>query len=312
MAHPAVRVDALTHRYGAFQALDGVSFSIESGHLFGLLGPNGSGKTTLFRSISTLIHPTSGRIEVFGHSPVTAPAEVRPLLGVIFQDPALDGELTILENLTFHGSLYGLAGAPLQQRIQELLVLFGLKDRERERISKLSGGQKRRVDLIRGLLHRPRLLLLDEPTTGLDPIARRTFWDVLHQLRRREGVTMIVATHLLDEAEACDALVLLSRGRLIAQGSPAEMKARLGDDMLWLSAEDPESLAQRIHAEFGYETDVVGNDVRVAGAEAIAQMPAIYERMGGAITSATVRKPTLEDVFMVLSGRRMEEEEASA
>ena len=305
MAQPAVRVDALTHRYGEFLALDRVSFTVEAGHLFGLLGPNGSGKTTLFRSISTLLHPTGGRVEVFGHDPVASPAAVRPLLGVIFQDPALDAELTVMENLTFHGSLYGLSGKLLGDRIHELLEVFDMKDRAGARISTLSGGQKRRVDLIRGLLHRPRLLLLDEPTTGLDPIARRTFWDVLHQHRRREGVTMIVATHLLDEAEACDSLALLSQGQLVATGSPAEMKARLGDEMLWIAAARPDELAREITEAFGFETRVVGNDIRVAGAEAIHQLPAIYERFGPAITSATVRKPSLEDVFMILSGVKM-------
>jgi ABC-2 type transport system ATP-binding protein len=305
MAHPAVRVDALTHRYGEFLALDNVSFTVEAGHLSGLLGPNGSGKTTLFRSLSTLIHPTGGHVEVFGHDPVSSPATVRPLLGVIFQDPALDAELTVLENLTFHGSLYSLSGQMLRERIQELLGVFEISDRAGARINTLSGGQKRRVDLIRGLLHRPRLLLLDEPTTGLDPIARRTFWDVLHQLRRREGVTMIVATHLLDEAEACDTLALLSHGKLVAKGSPAEMKARLGDEMLWITTAEPDSLARDIAITFGFETRVVGSDIRVAGAEAIQQLPAIYKRFGLAITSATVRKPSLEDVFMILSGVKM-------
>jgi ABC-2 type transport system ATP-binding protein len=276
--------------------------------LFGLLGPNGSGKTTLFRALTALIRPSAGSIDVLGLDPIAESDRVRPLLGVVFQDPALDAELTIRENLLFHGSLYGLAGESLRTRIGELLTLFGLDDRIHERVGRLSGGQKRRVDLIRGLLHRPKVLLLDEPTTGLDPLARRTFWDVLHLLRQRESVTTIVATHLLDEAEGCDALALFRRGRLIATGSPAELKARLGDEMLWLRSDGPADLSSAIAQAFGFETAVVGGDVRVAGAEAITRLPALYERFGASIRSATVRKPTLEDVFLVLSGHGLNDE----
>ncbi len=305
----AVLIDALTHRYGTFLALDWVTFGIGNGQLFGLLGPNGSGKTTIFRILSTLIRPSAGSATVFGHDPSHEPARVRPLLGVVFQDPALDGELTVRENLSFHGRLYGLGTAPLRTRIDELAELFELSDRLGERVSRLSGGQRRRADLIRGMLHRPRLLLLDEPTTGLDPLARRTFWDVVHRVRRREGVTTIVATHLLDEAEACDDLAILNRGRLIASGSPAALKARLGTEMLWLTADEPDTLRQALHERFGFDAERIGDSVRLADPAAIAQLPAIYQALGSMLTSATVRKPTLEDVFMVLSGQPMAEAE---
>ncbi len=307
MAEPAVSVQRVTHRYGDHVALCDVTFDVEAGSFFGLLGPNGGGKTTLFRILSTLLRPTEGTAAVFGADTARAPHAVRRKLGVIFQQPALDDELTVSENLRIHGALYGLGKRDLTRRIGTLLERFGLEKRARDRVKALSGGLQRRVDLARGLLHSPRLLLLDEPTTGLDPVARRSFWDALEPLRRDEGATIIVATHLLDEADACDRIGILDRGRLVALGSPEALKAELGDATLWLSADDPRALAESIRARLGFEARVIGAQVQVRHPDPPAILPALYETFGDALKSATVRTPTLEDVFMVHAGHALDE-----
>ncbi|WP_456425067.1 ABC transporter ATP-binding protein [Rhodocaloribacter sp.] len=307
MAEPAVSVQKVTHRYGDHVALREVSFDVEAGMFFGLLGPNGGGKTTLFRILSTLLRPTEGAAAVFGADTARAPHDVRRNLGVIFQQPALDDELTVLENLRIHGALYGLGKRDLSRRIAALLERFGLEKRARDRVKALSGGLQRRVDLARGLLHNPRLLLLDEPTTGLDPAARRAFWDALEPLRRDEGATIIVATHLLNEADACDRIGILDRGRLVALGSPEALKTELGDATLWLSADDPRALAESIRTRLGFEARVIGAQVQVLHPDPPAILPALYETFGDLLKSATVRTPTLEDVFMVHAGHALDE-----
>lgn len=304
MPDRAVDIQTLTHRYGDHTALHNVSFHIEPGVLYGLLGPNGSGKTTLFRILSTLMPPSEGSAHVFGTDTATQPGRVRQQLGVVFQDSALDENLTVRENLRFQGALYGLSGAPLADRIDDLLTRFGLSDRADDAVSTLSGGLERRADLARGLLHRPRLLLLDEPTTGLDPVARRTFWDALDSLRRQEGTTMLVTTHLMEEAERCDRVAILAEGRLVADGSPATLKAELGDETLWLDTDAPAELQDRIQTQFGLDTTIIGSTVQVAHSDAPRLLASLYDALGDLITSATVRPPTLEDVFIARAGFR--------
>lgn len=303
MPERAVRIDRLTHRYGTHVALREVSFAVTPGTLFGLLGPNGSGKTTLFRILSTLMAPTMGAARVFGADPAQAPAAVRERLGMVFQEPALDEALTVRENLRVHAALYGLRRADADARIHALLDGFGMADRAGARVKTLSGGLRRRADLARGLLHRPALLLLDEPTTGLDPSARHAFWHALERLRRTEGTTLLVATHLMEEAERCDALAILDRGQLVAEGTPAALKGALGGETLWLETPAPEALADRIAAQFGVATRVIGGAVQVSHPEAHTLLASLYEAFGAQIDSATVRRPTLEDVFMARTGR---------
>ncbi|PSQ82940.1 MAG: ABC transporter ATP-binding protein, partial [Bacteroidetes bacterium QS_1_65_9] len=225
MPEPALDIDGVTHRYGKHVALRDVSLRVSPGALFGLIGPNGSGKTTLFRILMTLLPPSEGAACVWNHDVARHPAAVRERIGCVFQHPALDDALTVRENLHFHGSLYGLRGERLRERIRKLLSIFELRDRAGDAVSTLSGGLRRRADLARGLLHRPPVLLLDEPTVGLDPAARRTFWRALERLRRDDDVTLVVATHLMNEAERCDEVAILSEGRCVANGSPACLKA---------------------------------------------------------------------------------------
>jgi ABC-2 type transport system ATP-binding protein len=310
MSAPAVDVQGVTHRYGDHVALRDLTLRVDDGALYGLLGPNGSGKTTLFRILSTLMPPTEGTARVFGTSTTDDPSGVRARLGSVFQAYALDENLSVRENLRFQGSLYGLNGKKLNARIDTLLELFDVADRAGDRVDTLSGGLQRRVDLARGLLHRPDLLLLDEPTTGLDPMARRTFWRAIGRLREAEGTTFLVATHLMEEAERCDRVAILSEGRLVADGTPSGLKAELGEEMLWLESEHPKELRDRVRAQFGVEAHLIGDVVQVSHDDAPALLSSLYDALGDHIHSATVRAPTLDDVFMVRAGVRTDLESA--
>jgi ABC-2 type transport system ATP-binding protein len=304
MASPAVDIRSVRYQYGTRTALQDVSFSVAPGSLFGVLGPNGSGKTTLFRILATLVPPKAGTARVFGIDATEDPHAVRQRLGLVFQSPALDEKLTVRENLRFHGALYGLNGATLHKRIDALLQQFGVADRADDAVDTLSGGLQRRADLARGLLHRPDVLLLDEPTTGLDPAARRTFWQTLARLRDAEGTTMIVATHLMEEAERCDAVAILDEGILVATGTPHELTSALGEETIWLDTDDPALLRDRIEAQFGVDAVVLDDMIHLAPDDAPQLLSALYEAFGDSIDSATVRTPTLDDVFMVRTGNR--------
>lgn len=299
MAELAVDIQNVTHRYGGREALHGVSLQVTRGGVYGLLGPNGSGKTTLFRILTTLMPPSEGRAAVFGLDTVQESAAVRRRLGVVFQEEALDEKLTVRENLRFQGALYGLHGTDRETRMSSLLQRLDVADRMGDMVADLSGGLRRRVDLARGLLHRPDLLLLDEPTTGLDPGARRAFWTAIDRLRETEGTTLLLATHLMDEAERCDRVGILSDGALVADGTPAALKAELGDETIWLETDAPVALRDGINAQFGVPTRIVGSTVQVAPSDPPAFLSALYEVHGDRIRSATIRTPTLEDVFMM-------------
>ena len=277
----------------------------------GLLGPNGSGKTSLFRILATLASPTEGTATVFGASTETEAASVRQRLGVVFQSPALDEALTVRENLAFQGALYGLHGAALRERIQAVLQHVDLSDRAGDVVDTLSGGLARRADLARGLLHRPDLLLLDEPTAGLDPMARRAFWETVGTLQETEGTTMVVATHLMDEAERCDAVAILAEGELMAQGEPAALRSALGDEMLWLATDVPHDLARDVNARFGGTAHAFEQGVQLLHDDAAQLVGPVYTAFGDRIRSATVRPPTLEDVFMAHAGTRLDADRAS-
>jgi ABC-2 type transport system ATP-binding protein len=293
-----VVVDNLTHRYGERLALDRVSFTVQRGELFGLLGPNGGGKTTLFRILTTLMKPTAGQVLMDG-----GPMD-RHRFGVVFQSPSLDKKLTVAENLRHHGHIYGLSGALLRQRMDELLTRFGLADRRNEFVEKLSGGLRRRVELAKGLLNKPALLLLDEPSTGLDPRARRELGDYLAELRAKDGVTVLLTTHIMEEADRCDRLAILDRGRLVALDKPAALKERVGGDVITV---EPARLREAIEKRFGVKASVVDNTVRIERPRGHEFVPALVEAFPGEINSVSVGKPTLEDVFIHLTGHRFEE-----
>jgi ABC-2 type transport system ATP-binding protein len=311
MSHsPAIRVESVEHRYGDRAALDGLSLAIEEREIFAFLGPNGGGKTTLFRLLSTLIPLQRGEIDVLGHSVRTDAPSVRSLLGVVFQAPSLDKKLTVAENIRCQGQLYGISGRALAARQTEMLDRFRLTDRAGDRVETLSGGLRRRVELAKGLLHRPRLLLLDEPSTGLDPLARADLWDYLEQVRNEDGVTVVLTSHLLEEADRADRIAILDRGQLVALGAPDELRAKVGGDSITIETAEPPRLAAAIRDRFDCPADVVGDSVRlerVAGHEWIARL---IEAFPGQIDSVRLSKPSLEDVFIDRTGRRFEEEAA--
>jgi len=307
-----VAIENLTHRYGDRVALNKVSFDVQPGEIFGLLGPNGGGKTTLFRILNTLMRPQEGNVHVFGHDVVTQRNDVRRRIGVVFQAPSLDKKLTVLENLRHHGHIFGMSGTPLRQRIDELMNRFGIADRATERTEKLSGGLRRRVEIARGLLHKPELLLLDEPSTGLDPRVRREVGDYLEELRAKDGVTILVTTHIMEEAERCDRLALLDQGKLVALDKPASLKDQVGGDVITVSAKAPESLCAEVRQKFGIEAQVVDGAVRIERPRGHEFIPQLVEAFPGAIESVTVGKPTLEDVFVHLTGHRFDDSPANS
>ncbi len=301
---PVIRIERLTHRYDQRQALDNVSFDVRPAEIFGLLGPNGSGKTTLFRILSTLMLPSAGRALIMDHDAAREPNQVRREIGVVFQAASVDAKLTPAENLRHQGHLYGLSGQALSRRIVEMLARVGLGDRAGDRVETLSGGQQRRVELAKGLMHHPSVLLLDEPSTGLDPGARRDLWLYLKMLRDQERVTVVVTTHLMEEAEHCDRLAILSEGKLVALGTPAELKREIGGEVIVMEARDPESLARRIAERFGGSCHVIDGKVRLEREHGHRFVTDVVEAFPGEIDSISVSKPTLEDVFIDRTGHR--------
>ena len=310
---PVISVENLVHRYEDRTALNGISFNVRPAEFFGLLGPNGSGKTTLFRVLSTLMIPTSGRAVVMGCDAAQDAASLRRQIGVVFQAQSVDPKLTAYENLWHQGHLYGLRGSLLKKRIEEILTRVGLADRARERVETFSGGMQRRIELGKGLLHHPGVLLLDEPTTGLDPGARRDLWQYLQLLRDEENVSVLVTTHLMEEAERCDRLAILNEGNLVALGTPAELKSEIGGDIIMLdAARDAELLAEHIRARFHVEATVLGNQVRIEREGGHRFVPDVVEAFPGEIQAISVSKPALEDVFIHRTGHKFWSEEREA
>lgn len=299
---PAIAVQDVRFAYGERQALSGLSFEVRGGEIFGMLGPNGGGKSTLFRILSTLLPLQQGSAQVGGYDLATQQPAVRQILGVTFQSPSLDRKLTVQENLKHQGHLYGLRGAELQSRITNGLDRLGVLDRRSEIVSTLSGGLQRRVEIAKSLLHRPSLLLLDEPSTGLDPGARLELWKYLRELRQEMSLTVVVTTHLLDEAENCDRLGLIHLGQMVALDTPEALRSSVGGDCLTIRARNPEQLAATLGTEFGVTVHRVGDQLRLERERGHDLLREIVDRFGPQITSVTLGKPTLEDVFVQRTG----------
>lgn len=302
-----IELDRLTHDYGTRLALHGLSFEVRPAEIFGLLGPNGSGKTTLFRILSTLMVPSGGHARIQGFDAAREPNKVRQQTGVVFQARSLDIKLTVAENLRHQGHLYGLSGAHLKTRIREVLDRVGLLDRAKDTVETLSGGMQRRVELAKGLIHSPSVLLLDEPSTGLDPGARRDVWQYLRTLRDEEGVSVLVTTHLMEEAEHCDRLAILSEGKLVALGSPFELKSQIGGDVVLFETASPEkaeALALKMAGRFAVSPKVLGNTVRLERDQGHRFVTEVVEAFPGLAEGVSVSKPSLEDVFIRRTGHR--------
>ena len=302
---PAVTAQNLRYAYATRVALDDVSFSVMSGTLFGLLGPNGSGKTTLFRLLATLIPMQSGQLSVGGSDVTIQQSEVRGKLGVTFQSPAVDVRLTVTENLRCHGSLYGLSGTSLKNRTAEVLEQFDLSDRSRTVVGQLSGGLKRRVELAKGLMHKPQILLLDEPTSGLDPRARQEFWELITIQQKTYGTTIIVATHLMPEAELCDRVLLLDRGRIVGEGTPAELQSRLAGERLTIRLRNAADHIESLRKMFGGCVELRNDRVSLRVSNPAEKVREIIQTFGEHIVSLELTRPSLEDVFLELTGRSL-------
>lgn len=301
-----IQVENLIHQYGDRVALAKVNFEVRQGEIFGLLGPNGGGKSTLFRILATMMVPSAGRAVIAGHDVEREPAAVRRKVGVVFQTQSLDKALTVEENLRAQGHLHGLSGATLRERMSCAMERLGLQDRRRDIVETLSGGLRRRVEIAKALLHRPQVLLMDEASTGLDPAARRDLSRHVETLRREEGVTILLTTHILEEAGLCDRLVLLHQGRIVAQGSPAELRSSIGGDVVVLEAADPAALAAGIHERFGVQPTARDGQLRVEIQNGHRFITEVVEAFPGAIDSVGLHKPTLEDVFVRETGAVIE------
>ena len=301
-----IQVQNLTHRYGDRVALANVSFAVKKGEIFGLLGPNGGGKSTLFRILSTMMVPTEGRATIAGYDVVRDPAAVRRHIGVVFQTQSLDKALTVEENLRAQGHLHGLSGAVLRERMANAMERLNIADRRKDLVDTLSGGLRRRVEIAKALLHRPQVLLMDEASTGLDPAARRDLSRHVESLRAGEGVTILLTTHILEEADRCDRLVLLHQGNIVAQGSPAELRSGIGGDVVVLATADPQSLAAGIAERFQLKTSAREGEVRVEIENGHRFIAEVVEAFPGAVNSVGLHKPTLEDVFVQQTGASIE------
>jgi len=275
--------------------------------MYGLLGPNGSGKSTLFRIVSTALKPTEGSVRIHGADVVREPDQVRSRIAVVFQYPSVDEKLTVAENLRHHGYCYGLKGAGLRRVVNEMLERFDLDQRKNDLVEHLSGGMRRKIEIAKGLLSRPELVLMDEPTTGLDPVARRDFWELIRQINRDEQITFLTTTHLMDEAERCGRVAILDKGHLVAEDSPGRLRSAIGGEVVEIQSEHTEELSSGLEQEFEVSPRIIDHTVRFDAREGHHLIPKIIERFPDQIQGITLRKPTLEDVFIYHTGHRMEE-----
>jgi ABC-2 type transport system ATP-binding protein len=312
MTSAAVTIDHVSHSYADRPALVDLSLSVAPAEIFGFLGPNGSGKTTLFRILSTLIPPQQGRVTIMGFDVAAQRDDVRKQIGVVFQSPSLDKQLTARENLIHHGHLFGLRGRELHERVEMLLSRVSLGERANEYVGKFSGGMRRRVELAKGLLNRPRVLLLDEPSTGLDPGARIDLWRYLREIRDTDGITVLMTTHLMEEADHCDRLAILDRGKLVAADTPAALKDQIGGDVIQLTTSNSSAneLRDALRTRLNLDAQLFSpRELRLERRRGHELVPQIIETFPGMIDSVTIGKPTLEDVFIHLTGRGLDERE---
>ncbi|TDC79094.1 ATP-binding cassette domain-containing protein [Streptomyces hainanensis] len=301
----AIHTRGLRRVYGDAVAVHGLDLTVAEGESFGFLGPNGAGKSTTIGMLSTLLRPSAGQAAVAGIDVARRPDEVRRRIGVVFQDPTADRELTGWQNLSFHARLYGMSRRDVHAQARVLLEMVGLADRGDAPVGTYSGGMRRRLEVARALMHRPRVLFLDEPTTGLDPQSRAQVWQKLHELGRQDGVTVFLTTHYLEEAEHCDRIAVMDHGRLVAQGTPHELKSAIGADVVRLRTGDDREAAKAIRERFGLDAEVGPDGVRVRTADGARWVPRLCAQLTSGVTSVTVTRPSLDDVFLHHTGRSM-------
>ena len=305
-------MSALRKSFGELEAVRGVSFEVAAGEVFGFLGPNGAGKTTTINMLCTLARPSAGSARVAGHDVVRERDDVRRNIGLVFQDPTLDGYLTAAQNLRLHAELYGVESALVAPRMRQVLEMVGLWERRDAPVNTFSGGMRRRLEIARGLMHSPRVLFLDEPTLGLDPQTRSSIWRYIDELRQTEHITIFMTTHYMDEAEMCDRIAIMDRGEIVALDTPEALKAEVGADRVRISTEDDEAAIAALAERFDLEGRMSEGAVTFfvpAGEEFV---PRLFAELGLAIRSVSVSRPTLDDVFMSHTGTSIRDAEESA
>jgi ABC-2 type transport system ATP-binding protein len=309
---PAVEVDGLIRRFGEVEAVRGIGFTVAPGEIFGFLGPNGAGKSTTINMLCTLLKPTSGTARVAGFDVVAERDSVRRNIGLVFQDPTLDGYLSGEQNLRFHAELYGVPRAVTGDRIRQVLEMVGLWDRRADLVQTYSGGMKRRLEIARGLLHSPRVLFLDEPTVGLDPQTRASIWDYIRQLKDAEEITIFMTTHYMDEAEFCDRIAIMDSGRIVALDTPEALKAGVGKDRVRIQTADDEAAIAALRERFDLEAGMSEGAVAFSVASGEAFVPRLFAELGVPIRSVSVSRPSLDDVFMSFTGSTIRDAEAGS
>jgi ABC-2 type transport system ATP-binding protein len=308
----AVSVTGLVKSYGEVQAVRGIDLEVEPGETFGFLGPNGAGKSTTIGMLCTLVTPSGGRASVAGFDVVRQRDEVRRHIGLVFQDPTLDGYLSAWRNLRLHAELYGVPRAGLEDRMRQVLEMVGLWDRRKSKVATFSGGMKRRLEIARGLLHSPRVLFLDEPTVGLDPQTRALIWSYIGELKQREDITIFMTTHYMDEAEYCDRIAIIDHGRVIALDTPEALKASVGKDRVQIRTDDDAAAIGALGERFGLEAVLAEGMVTFAVESGEQFVPRLFAELPVAIRSVSVARPTLDDVFMSYTGTTIRDAEVSA
>jgi len=309
-AAPAtIEVEDLVKSYGDVHAVRGVSFTVPPGEVFGFLGPNGAGKSTTINMLCTLVKPTSGTARVSGFDVVTRRDDVRRHIGLVFQDPTLDGYLTAEQNLRFHAELYGIDPAVIPDRMDQMLRMVDLADRRATPVMTFSGGMRRRLEIARGLMHSPRVLFLDEPTIGLDPQTRSSIWRYIRALQETEGTTIFMTTHYMDEAELCDRIAIMDRGEIVVLDTPEALKAAVGADRVALGTADDDAALAALWDRFGIEASVAEGAVTFHVENGEAFVPRLFAELDVAITSVAVSRPTLDDVFMRHTGSTIRDAE---
>lgn len=299
----AIEIKDLVKKYDSVTAVNGIALEVRSGEFFGFLGPNGAGKTTTIHILCTLLKPTSGIVKINGYDCVTQALQVRSSIGLVFQETTLDRELTVYENLIFNCYLYNLKKRVAEARIEEILKISGLKERKYDSIKKLSGGMRRNLDIARGILHRPKILFLDEPTIGLDPQARIHIWNFINELRKQEEMTVFLTTHYMEEAEKCDRIGIIDHGQLIALDSPAELKRTIQGDVIHLRTDRDPEIEQAIQKQFGLTTKRTREGIFLKVDSGEAFMPLLFKAFGDQIQAINIHRPSLNDVFLHLTGR---------
>ena len=307
-----IEARGLVKRYGDFTAVKGIDLEVREGEIFGFLGPNGAGKSTTIKMLTTIVRLTDGLARVAGHDVAEETDAVRSALGIVFQDPTLDIGLSAWENLYLHGMLYGLSRAAIRERAHAVLAMMELQERRKDLVKTFSGGMKRRLEIARGLMHRPKVLFLDEPTVGLDPQTRARIWDYVKSLRDENGLTIFMTTHYMDEAEHCDRIAIMDQGEIIALDTPDNLKRSVGNDVITLQTEDDEQAIAALSTNFSITARSVQGGVQFDAEDGEMFLPQLLARNLFHVTSLNLRKPTLDDVFMLLTGRTIREEDLSA